>query len=109
MTGLPESLRARIEGGTAVLWCAHYCWDEQRECTRVAARTAVGWREVRRMMLDLYSLIAQRRTPYQVSRGLPEVYVWPAGDVIAVDPGARSEIVAIGEPVGVHLLTGDAL
>ena len=109
MTGLPESLRARIEDGTAVLWCAHWNWDGQQECTRVAARTAMGRREVRRMLIDLHSLIAQRRTPYQVSRGLPEVYVWPAGDVIAVDPGAWSEIVAIGEPVGVHLLTGDAL
>jgi hypothetical protein len=105
---ITDDIRAKLDAGTAVLWCAHWEFDLSRECSRLSCRTAVGWSESRRMRWDLVQLIGQRTQPYRPCRGLPEVYVWPAPEVILSDPGAWSEVAALGEPVGVHLIEGQA-
>jgi len=115
---ITDEIRAKIEAGTAVLWCAHAGFrgygSSSPECHRLASRTAVFYNESRRMRRDLRELIDRRlaglagreSVEYSPCRGLPEVYVWPDVDIISNDPGAWSEIIAAGEPVGVHLIEG---
>lgn len=115
---ITDEIRAKLTARTAVVWCAHADatdpYVDQSQCCRFAVRTAVYWPSVRGMLRELRELIEQRATGlrqrgvavYMPSRGLPELYVWPTPRVIAEDPGAWSEIVAIGESVGVHLIEG---
>jgi hypothetical protein len=100
-----EQIRAEVEAETTVLWCLHLVGEPAAPCSRIASRTAVGVREIERLMGELRQLILQRREPYTPSRALRKVALYATPDVLATFPGELSELLALGEPVGVTLFT----
>ena len=99
---ITDEIRARIEAGTAVLWCAHA--GSGPLCTDLVSHTAVGWLEVGRMLVELGELIYLRSKMHYSLRTRPELIVRAHDGVLVIDPTVWADIAREGPAVGIFIL-----